>query len=149
MKLTIKNQGGNSMVVDDYVLRWVDMPMLISMPRISYGENIAYETKEDTFTIKANVPYGVKFTINDEDINEKYPGAMDEYGNVYVEGIPLEEGVNEFVLHIEPTEETINLPWYTDDGRASQATKTITMTINRIAEDEEPEDPVEAEDQWR
>ena len=142
MKLTIKNQGGNSMVVDDYVLRWVDMPMLISMPRISYGENIAYETKEDTFTLKANVPYGVKFTINDEDINEKYPGAM-EYGNVYVEEIPLEEGVNKFVLHIEPTEETINLPWYTDDGRASQATKTITMTINRIAEDEEPEYPVE------
>ena len=93
MKLTIKNQGGNSMVVDDYVLRWVDMPMLISMPRISYGENIAYETKEDTFTLKANVPYGVKFTINDEDINEKYPGAMDAYGNVYVEGIPLERGL--------------------------------------------------------
>ena len=142
MRLTIKNQGGNSMIIDDYVLRWVDMPMMVLMPRISYGDNIEYETDEKEFTLRAQVPYGVEFTINDEDINKLYPGAMDQYGNVYVEGIKLNSGINEFKLHINPTQETIDLPWYTDDGRASQATKTIMMKINCIAEPEEenPED---------
>ena len=142
MKLTIKNQGGNSMIIDDYVLRWVDMPMMISMPRISYGDNIEYETDEKKFTLKASVPYGVKFTVNNEDINKLYSGAMDQYGNVYVEGIELKPGMNEFKLHIEPTQETIDLPWYTDDGRASQATKTITMKINCTADPDE-ENPEE------
>ena len=130
------------MIVDDYVLRWVDMPMMVSMPRISYGDSIEYETDKNEFTLKAAVPYGVEFTINDEDINKLYPGAMDEYGNVYVEKIGLKPGMNEFKLHIEPTQETIDLPWYTDDGRAGQATKTIIMKINCTAEPEEekPED---------
>ena len=142
MKLTVKNQGGNSMIVDDYVLRWVDMPMMVSMPRISYGDSIEYETDKKDFTLKATVPYGVEFTINDEYINKLYPGAMDEYGNVYVGKIELKSGMNEFKLHIEPTQETIDLPWYTDDGRAGQATKTIIMKINCTAEPEEgnPED---------
>ncbi|WP_411168221.1 Ig-like domain-containing protein [Clostridium sp. MB05] len=142
MKLTVKNQGGNAMVVDDYVLRWVDMPMMVSMPRISYGDNIEYETNEKEFTLKAQVPYGVAFTINDKDINTLYPNAMDQYGNVYVEGIKLKSGINEFKLHIEPTQETVDLPWYTDDGRAGQATKTITMKINCTADPdgEKPDD---------
>ncbi|MCR1950931.1 hypothetical protein NSA50_07630 [Clostridium sp. DSM 100503] len=59
------------------------------------------------------MPYGVGFTINDEDINKLYPGDMDEYGNVYVEEIKLRAGMNEFKLHIEPTQGTIDLPWYT------------------------------------
>ena len=130
MKLTVQNQGGNSMVIDDYVLGWVDMPMIITMPRISYGENIEYETTDEEFTLKAKVPYGVEFTINGEDINTLYPNAMDSFGNVYVEGIKLNPGLNEFNIHIEPTEETINLPWYTDDGRASQATRDVVMKIN-------------------
>lgn len=130
MKLTIQNQGGNSMVVDDYVLGWVDMPMIITMPRISYGENIEYETADDNFTLKAKIPYGVEFTINGEDINTLYENAMDEYGNVYVEGIKLNPGLNEYKIHIEPTEETVNLPWYTDDGRVTQATRDIIMKIN-------------------
>ncbi|WP_288221349.1 alpha-amylase family glycosyl hydrolase [uncultured Clostridium sp.] len=135
MKLTIQNQGGNSMIIEDYVLGWVDMPMIITMPRISYGENIEYETTEENFTLKAKVPYGVEFTINGEDINNLYENSMDAYGNVYMEGIKLNPGLNEYKIHIEPTEETINLPWYTDDGRASQATRDILMKINYKADD--------------
>lgn len=130
MKLTIQNQGGNSMIVDDYVLGWVDMPMIITMPRISYGDNIEYETTDDNFTLKAKVPYGVGFTINGEDINSLYENTMDEYGNVYVEGVKLNPGLNEYKIHIEPTEETINLPWYTDDGRVTQATRDMILKIN-------------------
>jgi glycosidase len=130
MKLTIKNEGSNKMLVDDYVLRWVDMPMMVSMPRISYGEDIEYSAPADesSFTLKANVPYGVKFTINNQPIAEN---QMDQYGNVLVPGIPLKSGTNTFVLHIEPTAETLAQPWYTDKGRASQATKTIKLTIQK------------------
>ncbi|TJY44475.1 alpha-amylase [Cohnella pontilimi] len=128
MRLTIANQGGNKMLVEDYVLRWVDMPMIVTMPRISYGDDISYETNETSFTLKASVPYGVAFTMNGTPLPD---GAMDDRGNVYLQNIPLNPGSNEFVLHIEPTQETIDQPWYTDDGRAGQATKTIRLTINR------------------
>ena len=130
MKLTIQNQGGNRMIVNDYVLRWVDMPMILYMPRFSLGSDIAYSTSEDHFTLKANVPYGVAFTINGKPLPD---GAMDAYGNVYAERIPLEPGPNTFVLHIEPTQETLNQPWFTDKGRAKQATKTLTLQINRTS----------------
>ncbi|MDQ6423632.1 alpha-amylase family glycosyl hydrolase [Paenibacillus sp. LHD-117] len=128
MQLTIRNQGNNTMVVDDYVLRWVDMPMIVTMPRISYGDDIAFSTQEDTFTLKANVPYGVDFTINEKPID---PADMDAAGNVLVEDIPLKAGLNEFMLHIEPSAETLALPWYTDQGRAGQATKTIKLAITK------------------
>lgn len=128
MKLTIRNEGGNKMTVNDYVLRWVDMPMIVTMPRISYGDDIAYETTDDKFTLKAQVPYGVAFSINGQPLPE---GGMDDKGNVYVEKIPLAAGENVFELHIQPTQETIDLPWYTDDGRAGQATKTLKLTIHR------------------
>ena len=138
MRLTIRNQGGNKMLVEDFVLRWVDMPMMVSMPRISYGDNIEFTTNEDKFTLKAKVPFGVAFTINDEDISKYGQNAMNELGDVYVENIPLKAGENIFTLHIEPTEETLALPWYTDQGRKGQATKTITMKITRNASVENP-----------
>ncbi|WP_148449257.1 alpha-amylase family glycosyl hydrolase, partial [Paenibacillus tuaregi] len=128
MKLTVKNEGSNQMVVDDYILRWVDMPMIVTMPRISYGDNITYETTDNKFTLKANVPYGVKFTINDQPLP---PGAMDAQGNVELKDIPINPGSNKYTLHIEPSAETLNLPWYEDKGRASQATKSLELSITR------------------
>ncbi|WP_159885192.1 alpha-amylase family glycosyl hydrolase [Paenibacillus puerhi] len=130
MQLTIANQGGNKMIVDDYVLRWVDMPLIVSMPRISYGEDISFSTEDESFTLKADVPYGVAFTINGQPLP---PGAMDAYGRVELAGLPLKPGPNAFELHIEPTAETLSQPWYTDKGRKSQATKTVLMTITRTS----------------
>jgi len=135
MKLTIKNQGNNQMLVEDYVLRWVDMPMILSMPRITTGENVAYTTDEDKFTLKGVVPYGVAFTINGQPLPA---GAMDAHGNVYLENIPLNVGENKFTLHIEPTAETLAQPWYTDQGRKSQATKTLEMVITRTGTGTDP-----------
>lgn len=133
MRLTISNQGGNKMAVEDTVLRWVDMPMILSMPRISYGEDFEYLTTEDHFTLKGKVPYGVAYTINDRPISEFSLNGMNQFGDVYVENIPLQLGLNTIKLHIEPTQETLNQAWYTDKGRASQATKTITAKITRTA----------------
>ncbi|MDG0809667.1 hypothetical protein [Cohnella rhizosphaerae] len=108
MQLRIANQGGNKMAIDDYVLRWVDMPMAIYQPRKSYGDDIAYSTEEKSFSLRAAVPYGVAFTINEHPIPAD---AMDDRGNVLVNDIPLAQGKNVFTLHIEPTAETLNLPF--------------------------------------
>ncbi|SDM83208.1 Glycosidase [Paenibacillus sp. yr247] len=130
MRLTIANQGDSKMVIDDTVLRWVDMPMTISMPRISFGDNIEYATADSTMKLKAVVPYGVNFTINDQPIPA---GSMDAYGNVDINAIPLNMGLNTFKLHIEPSEETLNQPWYTDKGRKGQATKTVEIKVTRTS----------------
>lgn len=133
--ITVKivNQGGNKMLIEDTVLRWVDMPMMITVPRISYhGETIGYTTTDSSYNLQASVPFGGIFTINGVDINTISPGALDQYGNVRLDNIPLEEGLNNFVLHIEPTEETKSMPWLTDTGRInSQMTATTTIQITR------------------
>ncbi|WP_310604446.1 alpha-amylase family glycosyl hydrolase [Anaerosporobacter sp.] len=133
ISLTIRNQGGNKMLVEDYVLRWVDMPLMVTVPRISYGsEDISYETTDATFNLQASVPVGGIFTINGVDINTMKAGALDQYGNVRLDDIPLEVGVNTFVLHIEPTAETKALEWLVDTGRIdTQMTATKTITITR------------------
>lgn len=133
ISLTIRNKGGNKMLVEDYVLRWTDMPLMVTVPRISYGaEDISYETTDATFNLQASVPMGGIFTINGTDINTMKEGALDQYGNVRLDDIPLEVGVNTFVLHIEPTEATKKLEWLTDTGRIdSQMTATKTITITR------------------
>ncbi len=133
ISLTIRNQGGNKMLVEDYVLRWTDMPLMVTVPRISYGdEDISYETTDENFNLQASVPMGGIFTINGTDINTMKEGALDQYGNVRLDNIPLKVGVNTFVLHIEPTEATKKLEWLTDTGRIeSQMTATKTITITR------------------
>ncbi|MDT3426889.1 glycosidase [Paenibacillus forsythiae] len=132
MRQTIANQGGSKQTIDDYVLRWVDMPMIVTLPRTSYGSDIEYTTDESKMSLKANVPFGVSLTINGQPVAA---GGMDAHGNVLLSDIPLAPGVNKFVLHIEPTAETLALPWYTDKGRASQATKTLTITVTRTGGD--------------
>ncbi|MCZ8521145.1 MULTISPECIES: S-layer homology domain-containing protein [Paenibacillus] len=135
MQLTIKNQGGNQMVVDDYILRWKDMPMILTLPRTTYGEDVTYSTAESSFHLKGVVPYGVAFTINGQPLPE---GAMSRFGEVNLEQIPLNPGENRFELHIEPTAETLNQPWYEDKGRKDNATKTLTLNITRTTGGEEP-----------
>lgn len=133
IKAIIRNQGGNKMIINDYVLRWVDMPMMIVLPRISYrGETIEYTTKESTFNLQASVPYGGVFTVNGKNINEISPDALDQYGNVRLDNIPLKKGLNTYTLHIEPSEETKAQPWLTDQGRiTSQMTATTEIKITR------------------
>ncbi len=139
--LTVVNQGNNKMLVNDYVLRWVDMPIMITVPRISYkGETIEYTTRDDSFNLQASVPFGGIFTINGQDINTIKAGALDQYGNVRLDNIPLNDGLNEFVLHIEPTQETLEQPWLTDKSRiTSQMTATTIMRITKLGGTSEPQ----------
>lgn len=129
----VTNQGGNKMLINDYVLRWVDMPIMITVPRTSYnGQDIKYTTTDSSFNLQACVPYGGTFTINGKNINSIQAGALDSYGNVRLNNIPLSVGENTFTLHIEPTEATKALPWLTDTGRiTSQMTASVNIKITR------------------
>lgn len=133
ISLVIKNEGGNKMFIEDTVLRWVDMPMMVTIPRISYGkEDITFTTSDTSFNLKASVPYGGTFTINNKNINEMQPGELDKFGNVKLDNIPLKTGANTFILHIEPTQETRNKPWLVDTARIeTQMTATKNVTITR------------------
>ena len=133
INLTIMNQGNNKMLVNDYVLRWVDMPIMVTVPRISYkGELIEYTTTDESFDLQASVPFGGIFTINGVDINTIREGALDKFGNVRLNDISLKPGLNEFILRIEPTSETKAQPWLTDTGRINtQMTATTTIRITR------------------
>lgn len=131
-EFTVIDEGNGKMMLQDRILRWVDMPLMIQLPRISLqGEDIYYETSEEEFTLQADVPFGVICTVNGEEINKKYHEAMDQYGKIRVEKIPLQYGINEFVLHIEPAEETIAKEWYQDIWRKVQATATKRIRILR------------------
>ncbi len=136
INLTITNQGNNKMLVNDYVLRWVDMPIMVTVPRISYhGETIEYTTAENSFNLQASVPFGGIFTINGTDINSIAKGALDEFGNVRLDNIPLKTGVNEYELHIEPSAATKAQPWLTDMGRIiSQMTATTKIKITKTGD---------------
>lgn len=133
INVTITNQGGNKMLVNDYVLRWVDMPVMITVPRISYhGQNIEYTTTDSSFNLQASVPYGGIFTINGKDINTMQAGALDAYGNVRLDKIPLTLGENVFAVHIEPTEATKAMPWLKDTGRIlTQMSASVNIKITR------------------
>ncbi|SHO49347.1 alpha-amylase family glycosyl hydrolase [Anaerocolumna xylanovorans] len=133
INVTITNQGGNKMLINDYVLRWVDMPIMITVPRISYnGQDIQYTTTDSSFNLQASVPYGGVFTINGKDINTIQAGALDAYGNVRLNNIPLSVGENIFALHIEPTEATKAMSWLKDTGRiTTQMTASVNIKITR------------------
>lgn len=132
INVTITNQGGNKMLINDYVLRWVDMPIMITVPRISYyGQDIVYTTTDDSFDLQASVPYGESFTINGKDINTM-DRVQNSYGNVRIDSIALSLGENIFTLHIEPTEATKAMPWLKDTGRiTSQMTASVNIKITR------------------
>lgn len=134
INVTVTNQGSNKMLINDYVLRWVDMPIMITVPRISfYGQDIEYTTTEKSFNLKASVPYGGILTINGKDINTFQKDALNDKGEVRLDGMPLAMGENVFALHIEPTEATKAMPWLKDTGRiTSQMTASVNIKITRI-----------------
>ncbi len=129
MKLKVENQANGKMLVDDYIIGYRDMPMIVSMPRKYFGGNndsIDVSTEDKTFALKAKVPFGVDFQVNGKSIAAD---QMDEFGNVYVPEIKLSQPKSIFTLHIEPTEATKKQSWFKDASRAQQATKSITLTV--------------------
>ena len=136
-KVVVVNQGDGKMVVENEVIRWKDMPVVISDP-----SNGSY-TKNETIVVKGNAMLDPNLTINGEQVE------VDENGN-FAHEVKLDLGLNNIKVHIEPTEENkINPDLFNSNEEAiGFATKDLTLDITRLGEGEEiPEEPGEGEDQ--
>ncbi|WP_031314260.1 alpha amylase N-terminal ig-like domain-containing protein [Caldanaerobacter subterraneus] len=117
-KITVVNQGSNTMVVNDVVQRWRDIPIYIYFPK----DNTTVDANTNEIEIKGNTYKGAIVTINDESFVQQENG-------VFTKVVPLEYGVNIIKIHVEPSGEKNN-----------ELTKDITITVTRekLAQGKEP-----------
>lgn len=125
-KITVVNQGNGKMLVENEVVRWKDMPVVVLDP-----SNGSY-TKNDTITVKGNSMLDPNLTINGEKVE------VDENGN-FVHQVKLNVGKNDINIHIEPTDENKNNPdiFNNNEEAIGFATKDLSLEITRLAEGEE------------
>lgn len=130
-KITVVNQGDGKMLVENEVVRWKDMPVVVLDP-----SNGSY-TKNDSITVKGNSMLDPNLTINGEAV------AVDENGN-FAHEVKLNVGKNNIAIHIEPTEENKNNPdIFNNNAEAiGFATKDLELEITRLGEGEEIPEPV-------
>lgn len=130
-KIIVVNQGDGKMLVENEVIRWKDMPVVILDP--STGSY----TKNETITVRGNSMLDPNLTINGESV------VVDENGN-FAHEVKLNVGKNDISIHIEPTEENKNNPdiFNNNEEAIGFATKDLTLEINRLAEGEEIPGPV-------
>ena len=125
-KITVVNQGNGKMLVENEVVRWKDMPVVVLDP-----SNGSY-TKNETITVKGNSMLDPNLTINGEKVE------VDENGN-FVHQVKLNVGKNDINIHIEPTDENKNNPdiFNNNEEAIGFATKDLSLEITRLAEGEE------------
>ncbi|MGP4073717.1 alpha-amylase family glycosyl hydrolase [Piscibacillus sp. B03] len=118
LQLVVENQGNNKMVVEDTILRWVDQPVVVTSH--SNGQSVS----EDTVTLSGNAIKEGVLTINGEPVT-----IQDDMS--WSHEVTLQDGENQFNIHIEPTEENKSEIFNNDGGAISKNTKDIEFTLNR------------------
>lgn len=139
LSFMVEDQGENKMFIKHYVVRWMDCPFILKEPMVSYEREdlIILETKEESLSVKGKVPFGVGCSIRLEeqgalvDVNEMYNNAVDEFGNVYIEEIPLKLGENMLELHIKPLESAVLEGWFPDQGQKQNVTDFKKLCVVR------------------
>ncbi|MBS4196254.1 alpha-amylase family glycosyl hydrolase [Lederbergia citri] len=116
LSITVTNQGGNKMVVHDKILRWIDLPVVVT----SHTDGQAVSS--DSITLKGNAIKAGILTINGERVAINSDMSFSHQ-------ITLKSGENNIVLHIEPSEENKSAIFKNDGGAIGKATKTLELTI--------------------
>ncbi|WP_273831820.1 alpha amylase N-terminal ig-like domain-containing protein [Guptibacillus sedimenti] len=129
LKVTVTNQGSNKMVVQDEILRWIDMPVVVTSP-----ENGAV-MESDTVTFKGNAIKEGNLTINGEKV------AVNE-DMTFTHEVTLENGENEIPITIEPSEENKTAIFNNDGGAIGKNTKKYTWKVTSNAGEAEAKEPV-------
>ncbi|HET7580327.1 MAG TPA: alpha-amylase family glycosyl hydrolase [Bacillales bacterium] len=116
LAVTVRNEGGNQMVIDDTILRWIDQPVVVTSPKngTTVGGN--------SVTIKGSAIKDGVLTINGEQVP-----INDDMTFSYK--VNLQPGKNEIKLHIEPSAETKQDIFKGDSGAIDKATDSMTLTI--------------------
>lgn len=118
MKVVVQNQGNNKMVVQDYIVRWIDMPVVVTS-----HENNATVTTE-TIELKGTAIKGGVLTINGEQVT-----INDDMS--FSHTVTLAEGKNDINISIKPSEDSKKNIFNNDSGAIAKNTKTIVLTVNK------------------
>lgn len=130
-KITVVNQGDGKMLVENEVVRWKDMPVVILDP--SDGSI----TKNETIIVKGNSMLDPNLTINGEAV------TVDEEGN-FAHEVKLNLGENTIKVHIEPTEANKSNPdiFNNNEEAIGFATKDLEFKITRLDKNQEIPTPI-------
>ncbi|QIZ06675.1 amylopullulanase [Priestia megaterium] len=112
MKIVVTNQGNNKMVVQDTILRWIDMPLAVSQ----------IDVNGSIMTIKGNAIKGADLTINGEKVT---------VGNDmnFTQSFTLQAGRTQVPVHIEPTDSTRSTIFKGDGGSITKNTKNYVIDV--------------------
>ncbi|WP_243385658.1 alpha-amylase family glycosyl hydrolase [Bacillus kexueae] len=116
LKVVVKNEGNNKMIVEDKILRWIDQPIVIQSPQDNFV------TDEDTVTITGNAIKDGVLTINGESVPIKDDMSFQQEVN-------LSDGENIIHLHIEPSEKSKQDIFKGDGGAIAKNTRDDTITV--------------------
>lgn len=132
MKVVVENQGDNKMLVEDEILRWIDMPVVVSSP------TDGMETTKEAVTVEGNAIKEGNLTINGESVE-----VQDDMS--FSHEVSLQEGKNTIDIHIEPSEENKTEIFNGDSGAIGKNTKDMQLTVTRIVESTPTEDFLEGD----
>ncbi|WP_338083490.1 alpha-amylase family glycosyl hydrolase [Fictibacillus nanhaiensis] len=118
LSFVVTNQGGNEMVVQDKILRWIDMPVVVTSH--SDGQSVT----SDTITLKGTAIKEGVMTINGEAVT-----INDDM--TFSHTVNLKNGENKLNIHIEPSEKNKTAIFKNDGGAIGKNTKDIVMTIHK------------------
>nr|WP_263326390.1 alpha-amylase family glycosyl hydrolase [Neobacillus sp. Marseille-Q6967] len=116
LSVIVTNQGGNQMVVQDKILRWIDQPVVVT----SHTDGQTVST--DRITLKGSAIKAGILTINGERVTIKDDMSFSHE-------VSLQNGENHLTIHIEPSEENKSTIFKNDGGAISKATKTLEYSI--------------------
>ncbi|WP_052737724.1 alpha-amylase family glycosyl hydrolase [Bacillus sp. SA1-12] len=116
LSIVVTNQGGNQLIIQDKILRWIDQPVVVTSH--TDGQFVA----SDSITLQGNAIKEGVLTINGEPVTIK-----DDM--TFSHTIALKEGENKLTIHIEPSEENKSDIFKNDGGAIAKNTKTIEFTV--------------------
>ncbi|WP_064093060.1 pullulanase X25 domain-containing protein [Rossellomorea aquimaris] len=119
LKVVVKNQGNNRMVVEDKILRWIDRPVVITSPK----EGL--ETEKDSVTVTGNAIKEGVLTINGETVT-----IADDMS--FSHEVQLKQGENKLNIHIEPSEQNKTDIFKSDGGAIGKNTKDYVLNVIRV-----------------
>ncbi|WP_124727262.1 alpha amylase N-terminal ig-like domain-containing protein [Staphylospora marina] len=118
LNITVTNQGGNRMVVEDRILRWIDMPVVITSH--TDGQTVSQET----VTLSGNAIKEGVLTINGQRVS-----IQDDMS--FSHPVSLNPGSNTIRIRVEPSEENKSAIFKNDGEAIAKATREITLTLIR------------------
>ena len=126
LHVIIENQGGNKMVIEDEILRWIDMPVVF------YNNPDGTTVDTDKVTLRGSVIKDPVLTINGEQVADiEYNADNKQYE--FTHEVPLDYGENKIRVHVEPKEANKSDIFNNDSGAIGKATKDYTLTVTTTA----------------